>query len=118
MNVHGFGMLRLSLLLVLLHGCSVIDRMTGEGEAERIRGIGRSAQAVVLSSWDTGWTVNDDPIVGFELEVTDPDGERYRTKTTALISRIHVSLAMPGTVLPVKVDPQDRTKVALDVYER
>jgi hypothetical protein len=79
--------------LLVLQGCALIDKVTGEGEAKRIRRIGHSAQA------------------------TSPRGERYSAETKAVISRLHLSLVVPGSVLPVKVDPEDRTKVALDLYE-
>jgi hypothetical protein len=46
----------ISAALLVLQGCALIDKVTGEGEAKRIRRIGHSAQALVVSSWDTGWT--------------------------------------------------------------
>jgi len=40
------------------------DRMTGEADARKIREVGVAAPATVVQIWDTGVTVNDDPVVG------------------------------------------------------
>ena len=47
--------------------CSIAGRLTGENQAREIRAIGESAQAKVLKIWDTGVTVNQNPVVGFLL---------------------------------------------------
>jgi hypothetical protein len=55
----------LALPGLALSGCAIRDRMTGEAEARRIREVGVAAPATVVQIWDTGVTVNDDPVVGF-----------------------------------------------------
>lgn len=101
---------------VLLSGCAVIDRMSGEGEAKRIRRVGQSAEALVLEIRDTGMTVNDDPVVAFRLQVRPISGTPYEVETRGLVGRLDVPQVQPGTVLPVAVDPQDPRKVALRIY--
>ena len=101
---------------VMLSGCAVIDKMSGEGEAKRIRRVGQSAEALVLAISDTGMTVNDNPIVAFRLEVRPPTGEPYEAETRGLVGRLDVSQVQPGAVLPVAIDPKDPTKVALRIY--
>ena len=38
-------------------------------------------EARILEIWDTGVRVNDDPVVGFRLEVQPPDAEPYEATT-------------------------------------
>lgn len=113
------------LLAVTLAACSLgacvtslVNRLTGEDEAREIRATGEAAQALVLEIWDTGVTVNENPVVGFRLEVYPPDRPSYEAETKALISRLDIPQIQPGAMLPVKFDPEDPQRVALDVYER
>jgi hypothetical protein len=113
-------MLRLTAALLAfvlplsLTGCAIRDRMTGEAEARRIRAVGVAAPAMVLQIWDTGVTVNDDPVVGFLLDVR-PEGQApFQAKTKALVSRLAVPRVQPGAQLKVMYDPKDTTRVALD----
>jgi hypothetical protein len=102
--------------LLLLPACALVDRMSGEGEANRIRRTGQSADAVVLAIWDTGITVNNDPIVAFRLRVRPPTGDPYEVETRGRVSRLHVPQVQPGAVLPVAIDPADPMKVAIAIY--
>lgn len=114
---------RAALLLALglsLCGCvtGLVDRMTGEGRADEIRKVGTPATARVLRIWDTGVTLNDDPVVGFRLEVRAEGLEPFEAETKALIGRLDVPRIQPGQEVPVRFDPNDHTRVALDLYER
>ena len=40
-----------------------------------------------------------------------------RARVLALISRLHIPLIQAGAVLPVAIDPLDRSKVALAIYD-
>ena len=71
------------LLTTLLSGCAAIDRLSGEGEAKRIRRVGRPADALVIGIQDTGMTLNDDPIVAFHLEVRPSSGAPYEVPSSA-----------------------------------
>lgn len=100
----------------MLAGCAVINRISGEGEANRIRQVGRPAEALVLAISDTGMTLNDDPIVAFRLEVRPPDGAPYEVETRGRIGRLDIPQIQPGAILPVAIDPDDPGKVALNIY--
>ena len=107
----------LSLFLVVtLSGCAVVDRLSGEGEAKRIRRVGQSAEAVVLEIADTGVTVNDNPVVAFRLRVRPVTGDPYEVRTRGVVGRLDVPQVQPGAVLPVAIDPADPQKVALRLY--
>jgi hypothetical protein len=107
-------LLTAALVAFALPGCAIRDRMTGETEARRIRAVGIAAPATVVQIWDTGVTVNDDPVVGFLLDVK-PEGQApFQAKTKALVSRLAVPRVQPGAQLKVMYDPKDTTRVALD----
>lgn len=95
----------------------LIDHMTGEDHANEIRRTGTSARARVLKIWDTGTTLNDNPIVGMRLEVHAAGVEPFEAETKALIGRLDIPQIQPGAEVDVKYDPNDHTRVALDIYE-
>lgn len=104
-------------LAVLLSGCAVSDRWSGVSQAKQLQASGQPARAEILRIWDTGITVNDDPVVGFVLKV-HPDGKpAYEAQTKLRISRLQVSQFQPGAVVPVRVDRADPKRVALDIYD-
>lgn len=109
-------LLMVALSMVALSGCTVIDRMSGEHEAKRIRRVGQAAEALVLDIADTGITVNNDPVVAFVLEVRPVTGKPYQARTRGLVGRLDVPQVQPGAVLPVAIDPSDPQKVALRIY--
>lgn len=113
---HAIGRCLPLLFAITLTGCAAIDRLTGEGEARRIRQVGTAADAVVLSIRDTGMTVNDDPIVAFRLRVRPASGQPYEVDTRARVGRLDVPQVQPGAVLPVAIDPRDPSRVALHLY--
>jgi len=104
-------------VLLLLSSCSMIDNYTGEGDNQPVRETGVFASAEVLEVWDTGVRYNNNPVVGFRLLVTLADGTTYEAETKNVVSVVHIPQVQPGAVLPVKVDPEDRNRVALDIYE-
>lgn len=106
------------LLASTFTGCAVIDRMSGVAETKRIQESGVAARARILEIWDTGITVNQDPVIGIRAEVTRADGSTYTAKIPkSLISRLDVPRFQPGSSVDVRIDPQDSSKVALDVYK-
>ena len=110
------GLVAVLLTTLLVAGCGALDQMTGEGEAKRIRSVGRAAEARVLRIWDTGITVNNDPVVAFLLQVRPKEGTPYEVETRGLVSRLDIPQVQPGAILPVAIDPLDPKKVALAIY--
>jgi hypothetical protein len=88
---------------------------TGENTAAEIRANGRPATATVLKIWETGVRVNDNPVVGFLLEVHAEGMEPYQAETKALISILQIPQIQPGAELKIKYDPEDPFRVALDI---
>ena len=110
-------LLFLAALATTLSGCAMIDRMSGVEETRRLQEVGIAATARIVEVWDTGMTVNDDPVIGLRVEVSRADGSVYAaTIAKSLVSRIHIPQFQPGSIVPVRIDPQDAANVALDFY--
>jgi len=113
------GMIRPLLLLTLLSltGCSMIDRLSGVSDTKALQTTGTAAKATILRIWDTGITVNEDPVIGMDIQVYPAEGETWRaTIPKSLISRLDIPRIQPGQVVPVRFDPQNPQRVALDMY--
>lgn len=98
-------------------GCGTIDRLTGVSDARELRASGVAAEAEVLSLWDTGITVNQDPVIGLKVEVRPADRPSYQaTIEKSLVSRLDVPRFQPGRIVPVRFDPRNPARVAIDLY--
>jgi uncharacterized protein DUF3592 len=108
----------LATSLPLAFGCAVIDRTTGESEARSLRQTGVPAWATILRLWDTGITVNDDRVVGMEVEVRPSpptEGAPFRAVIPkSRISRLDIPRVQPGETVAVRYDPNNSSRVALD----
>jgi len=105
----------LAAAVSLSSGCAMIDRMTGESVARPLRQFGASAEAEILRVWDTGITINDDPVVGMEVEVLPADRDSFRAEIPrSVVSRIAIPRFQPGERIAVRYDPHDLRLVALD----
>ena len=68
-------------------GCTaLVDQFSGRGEACQILASGKPATATIVDINDTGVTINNNPVVGFVLEVKPDHGPAFRAKTEALIN--------------------------------
>jgi hypothetical protein len=76
---------------------------------------GVSAKAVIKELHDTGVTVNNAPQIKLLLEVFPQTGIPYLVETKMLISRLQTASYQPGMELMVKIDPNDKDKVAVDL---
>ncbi len=80
----------------------------------RVLKTGEPATARVLQMFETGITINDNPVVKLELEVTPQRGSTFVTMSKTLVSRLNPMMYGPGTVVSVKIDPQDPKVVVVD----
>lgn len=100
------------LALTGLSGC-VSGYFTGMTKELQEHGV--AAEATILKVWDTGWTVNNDPVIGMRVEVRPREGSAYEaTIGKTMISRIDLPQFQPGKVIPVRYDPANRAAVAVD----
>ncbi|GLW05649.1 hypothetical protein Misp01_07790 [Microtetraspora sp. NBRC 13810] len=75
---------------------------------------GLPATALVVSMKDSGMTVNDMPLVGFELEVRREGADAYAVAHRETVPRLLVGAVLPGTLLAVRLDPADQLRLAVD----
>ena len=76
---------------------------------------GVPAQATILKMWDTGTTVNDNPLVGLLLEVGPQDRPACQVQPLRLVSRLKIPLVQTGATVPVQFDPSAAAPAALDL---
>ena len=105
------------LLLCLACGCVIANKTAGLSQAKELHATGMSAEAKILEIADTGWTVNDDPVVSFLLEIYPSEQPPYQARTKLVISRVHIPQYQPGAIVPVRIDAKDPSRVSLDIYE-
>lgn len=80
----------------------------------RILRTGEPGKAKVLRMFETGVTVNNNPMVKLELEVTPQRGATYVTMTRVIVSRLNPMMYGPGSVVSVKIDINDPQQVVID----
>jgi hypothetical protein len=106
-----------AVAVVVSSGCAIANRLSGVSQAREIQTIGMRCQATVLELWDTGITVNNDPVVGLLVKVEPPGRAAYEARIDkSLVSRLDVPRVQPGGRVPVYVDPKDPARVALGLY--
>ena len=84
------------------------SQMTGQ-----VMKTGMDATATILSTWDTGMRINDDPQVGMELQVQPLNGAPFQAKVTQTVSIVQLAQFQPGARLNVKYDPANPSRVAI-----
>ena len=84
------------------------------GGSKKILETGLPAQATVVEVRDTGVTINKNPQIKLILQVTPQTGMPYKAEIKLLISRLETYKYQPGMTLPVKYDPNNMSKVAID----
>lgn len=91
---------------VALSGC--FGDYFGTTMPDNLQKHGVSADATIVKIWDSGWTVNDNPVIGMQMKV-HPTGrpEFEATVNRYIVSRIDVAAYQPGNVIRVKFDPND-----------
>ncbi len=102
--------------VLVLGGCAVINRVDGVQQARELRRTGVAASGEILRIWDTGITVNNDPVIGALVRVTPPEGEPFEASTKCLIGRLDVPRFQPGAEVPVSFDPSDHSRVSIEAY--
>jgi hypothetical protein len=102
----------------LASGCALIYRMSGVSTARELQATGIAARAEILSIWETGIKVNDDPVIGLKVRVQPADGPAYEaTIPKSLVQFVDLPQFQPGRVIPVRIDPKQPSRVAIDVYK-
>jgi hypothetical protein len=89
-----------------------VMRMTRGLSAGSVKN-GVTAQGTILRTWDTGTTINDNPVVGFALNVTPTTEPAFQVEMKQIVSRIQIGAFLPGAAVEVMYDPADHKKVKI-----
>lgn len=73
----------------------------------RLNAIGLPGTARINSVTDTGTTINQNPLVKYNCTVMPQVGMPYQASTKEVTSRLQPAAIQVGTVVPVKIDPND-----------
>ncbi len=90
----------------------LVMRMTRGLSAGSVKN-GVMAQATILRTWDTGTTINDNPVVGFALNVTPSTEPAFQVEMKQIVSRIQIGAFLPGATVQVMYDSIDHKKVKI-----
>jgi hypothetical protein len=92
----------------------VLGDMQAEGnKAQHLMANGRVASATIAAIRDTGMTINDNPTVEMDLQVSLDGAAPYLVTHRQTISRIAIPSFQPGATVPVRVDPADHTSLMI-----
>jgi hypothetical protein len=92
----------------------VLGDLQADGmKAQHLMANGQAGSATITAVRDTGMTINDNPTVELDLDVSLVGGEPYAVTHRQTISRIAIPSFQPGATVPVRVDPADRTSLMI-----
>jgi hypothetical protein len=86
----------------------------GIKEAQRLRAVGLKGQGRVVNAATTGTTLNDNPLMNLELEITLPGKSPYRVHHKTWVPLVMMGTLAMGVTLPVIVDPADPSKILVE----
>ena len=87
---------------------------SGQSLERRLRN-GTPAQAEILRIWSTPLEVNEQPVIGMEVEVRPIDRQPFRaTINRTIIGILSIPQFQPGKIIAVRFNPKDPGQVALD----
>jgi hypothetical protein len=72
---------------------------------------GVRAEATVLSVWDTGVSINNNPQVGMLLDVRPSMAPAFQAQAKKLVSRINTGAIQPGMKVQVIYDPANPKRI-------
>lgn len=96
---------------ILIGFIPVFAIMRNAGKNRKLLQTGVPAPATILQIWDTGVTINDNPQVGFLLQVQPPQEAPFQAEARFTVSRLQIPMFQPGAMVQVHYDPADRRKV-------
>jgi Protein of unknown function (DUF3592) len=103
------------VVLALVFGTVLLPLMRRSAERSRLLKVGEQAQARILGLSDTGLKVNDNPQIALQLEVYPQSRPPFQAQCVAIVSYLAIPRVQPGMMVPVRFDPADPSKIALEV---
>ena len=95
-------------------GAAVMGDMQAQNAtSQRLMATGRQGTATVTAIRDTGLTVNENPQVELDLQVSVDGTAPYAVTHRQVVSRVAIPAFQPGATVPVRVDPADPQTVLI-----
>ena len=102
----------LSLLsMVLIFGSTGVSAYNNQ----KLRNIGKSASAKVVSMVSTGTRINNNPVMRFVLEVEPGDRSPFHAEAEQIVRPESFGRLQPGAVVSVRYDPDTQEAVIVDL---
>lgn len=104
----------MALCMACMVGFAVAAQVMRSRVHRRIEAEGVLGDATLVKTWETGTTINEQPVVGMRVEIQPPHHGAFQTEITKLIPRTELYNLRPGTTLRVKYlrDTQEAMLVA------
>ncbi len=104
---------RPSMKDALSQGSAAMDNANQMMADQELGQSGRDGEATVVAIRDTGMTMNENPVVEFDLKVTVGGFGPYDVTRQQIVSRLQVAQIQPGTEVKVKVAEDDPQRVLI-----
>lgn len=101
-----YSLVALGILFVLTFIFFIGSVVTSQSSKNRLLKNGKEAPAKIINIYETGTTVNNSYIVGFELEVMPKNAPKFSTTTEQLVSRLRIHEFEAGKKVLVAYDPE------------
>ena len=86
-----------------------------QADIKNLLETGEPAEAKILKMWDTGRRLNRNPKIGLRLEISPAGRASYEVEVEYLVALVKLPQVQTGSVVSVKIDRRDASKVALDL---
>lgn len=103
-----YALLPLLVLFALSFLFIILSFVVSGYQKWQIRKHGKPGVAKILQLYETGSTVNKNPLVGFKLEVYPDSGALFKTETEQLISRLALPSFQKGMKVNIIYHPKTR----------
>ncbi|WGF91466.1 hypothetical protein [Aequorivita marisscotiae] len=110
-----YSLIALSILFILTFVFFIGSVIISKISKNRLLQSGKEAPAIIKRVYETGTTVNNSYMVGFDLEVMPKNAPKFYTSTEQLISRLQIHKFEVGTTVLVAYDA--KTQVATIIGE-
>lgn len=101
------------VVVVVILAIVFLPMLRGSMRSSKLMQTGVSAPAQILKVWQTGMTINDQPQIGFLLQVQPANGAPFQAEAKKVVSMIQIPQFQPGGMLEVKYDPANPKEVAI-----
>lgn len=101
-----YSLVALVILFTLTFTFFIGSVVTSSTSKKKLLKNGKEAPAKILNIYETGTTVNNSYMVGFELEVMPKHAPKFSTTTEQLVSRLRIHEFEVGKNVLVAYDPK------------